>query len=104
MAKQRITLTVEIWHDIQRYFVTYLLLFLVVMSAFSVIYFTHLNRQTTSHLEILLAERDQLDIEYRNLIIEQSSLSESSDIEKKATKLLKMKRPTPDTEIIIHLP
>jgi len=104
MAKQRIALVVEIWHDIQRYLLSYFILVLVVISAFSVIYFTHLNRQATSNIEQLLAQRDALDIEYRNLLLEQSSLAESSDIESKANKLLKMKRPTPETEIIIRLP
>jgi cell division protein FtsL len=104
MAKQRIALAGEIWHDIQQHILSYLLLVLVVMSAFAVIYFTHLNRQATSQVEQLLAQRDELDIEYRNLLLEQSSLAESSDIERKARKLLKMKRPTPSNEIIIRLP
>ncbi len=94
-------LSVEIWYDIQRHIFIYFLLLLVVLSAFSVIYFTHLNRQTTSSLEILLTERDELDIEWRNLLLEQSSLAEHSTIESKAEKLLKMKRPNVNSEIII---
>jgi len=104
MAKQRIALVVEVWLDIQRYMLSYFILVLVVISAFSVIYFTHLNRLAIGEIEQLLAQRDALDIEYRNLLLEQSSLAESSDIESKANKLLKMKRPTPETEIIIRLP
>lgn len=97
-------LSFEIWHDIQRHAVTYVLLVVVVASAFSVIYFTHLNRQTTSALEQLLTERDELDIEWRNLLLEQNSLAEHSEIERKATKFLQMKKPTAKTEIIIRLP
>jgi len=74
---------------------------MVVISAFSVIYFTHLNRQTTSGLEILLTERDELDIEWRNLVLEQNSLAEHSTIETKARKLLQMKRPNINSEVII---
>jgi len=92
---------VEIWYDIQRHVFIYFLLLLVVLSAFSVIYFTHLNRQTTSSLEILLTERDELDIEWRNLLLEQNSLAEHSTIESKAEKLLLMKRPNVNSEIII---
>jgi len=103
MAKQRIVLALDIWRDIQRHILSYLLLLCVVISAFAVIYFTHLNRQTTSKVEKLLAQRDELDIEYRNLLLEQSSLTESSDVASKATKLLKMKRPTPETEVIVRL-
>ncbi|MBA6233248.1 cell division protein FtsL [Colwellia sp. MB3u-28] len=96
-------LPLDILYDIQRYIFTYLLLLVVVMSAFSVIYFTHLNRQTTSGLEILLTERDELDIEWRNLLLEQNSLAEHSTIESKASKLLQMKRPNINSEVIIQL-
>jgi len=101
MTSSKVTLPVEIWYDIQRHIFIYFFLLLVVLSAFSVIYFTHLNRQTTSSLEVLLTERDELDIEWRNLLLEQSSLAEHSTIESKAEKLLKMKRPNVNSEIII---
>jgi cell division protein FtsL len=95
------SLPLDIWYDIQRHVFIYLLLIMVVISAFSVIYFTHLNRQTTSGLEVLLTERDELDIEWRNLVLEQNSLAEHSTIETKARKLLQMKRPNINSEIII---
>ena len=63
--------------------------------------FSHLNRQTTSGLEVLLTERDELDIEWRNLVLEQNSLAEHSTIETKAKKLLQMKRPNINSEVII---
>ena len=104
MAAHKTSLAVDIWQDLQRHLLTYILLLLVVVSAFSVIYFTHLNRQSTSGLEVLLTERDELDIEWRNLLLEQNSLAEHSAIESKAKKLLKMKRPTVKSEVIITLP
>lgn len=75
-----------------------------MLSALSVVYFTHMNRQTTSELEQLLAQQDELDIEWRNLLLEQNSLAEHSSIESKASKLLKMKRPNIKSEVIIKLP
>ena len=54
----------DIWRDLKKHILIYILLLLVVISAFSVIYFTHLNRQTTSQLELLLTDRDELDIEF----------------------------------------
>lgn len=102
MANSKMALPLDIWHDIQRHIFMYLLLLMVVISAFSVIYFTHLNRQTTSSLEVLLTERDELDIEWRNLLLEQNSLAEHSTIESKARKLLQMKRPNINSEIIIQ--
>jgi len=103
MAARKAVLVLDIWQDILRYIFSYVLLIIVVISAFSVIYFTHINRQTTSQLEVLLTERDELDIEWRNLLLEQSSLAEHSAIESKAEKLLGMKSPDEKSEIIIRL-
>ena len=103
MAVSKTVLILDIWQDILRNVVSYVLLIFVVASAFSVIYYTHLNRQTTSQLEQLLTKRDELDIEWRNLVLEQNSLAEHSAIESKAKKLLKMKRPDANSEIIITL-
>lgn len=102
-AQRKSVLTLDIWQDILQYFVSYVLLALVVISAFSVIYYTHVNRQTTSELEMLFTQRDELDIEWRNLLLEQNSLAEHSAIESKANKLLNMKRPDAKSEIIITL-
>ncbi|MDO6427175.1 cell division protein FtsL [Thalassotalea sp. 1_MG-2023] len=99
----KVVLAFEVWHDIKQHIWMYLLLLVVVFSAFTVIYFTHLNRQSTSHLEVLLTERDELDIEWRNLLLEQNSLAEHSAIESKAEKLLNMEKPSADNEIIIRL-
>lgn len=103
VAQRKPMLTLDIWQDILQNFVSYILLALVVISAFSVIYYTHVNRQTTSELELLFTQRDELDIEWRNLLLEQNSLAEHSAIESKAKKLLKMKRPDAKSEIIITL-
>ena len=96
-------LVFDIWQDIVRFSVTYILLFFVVMSAFSVIYYSHINRQTTSELEILFSQKDELNIEWRNLLLEQSSLAEHSAIESKARRLLDMKRPDSASEVIVTL-
>ena len=103
IGQRKSVLTLDIWQDILQHIVSYVLLALVVVSAFSVIYYTHVNRQTTSELELLFTQRDELDIEWRNLLLEQNSLAEHSAIESKAKKLLKMKRPDAKSEIIITL-
>lgn len=104
MATKKVLLVADIWHDITRHLLTYTILFAVVISAFAVIYFTHLNRQTTSHIEVLLTERDALENEWRNLLLEQNSLAEHSAIESQAEKQLNMTRPDANSEIIIKLP
>ncbi len=102
-VQRKSVLTLDIWQDIVQHVVSYALLALVVISAFSVIYYTYVNRQTTSELELLFTQRDELDIEWRNLLLEQNSLAEHSAIESKANKLLNMKRPDANSEIIITL-
>ncbi|MGB2742125.1 MAG: cell division protein FtsL [Cognaticolwellia sp.] len=104
MATPKVVLVVEIWHDIKRHLFIYGILLLLLISAFSVIYFTHLNRQTTSKIEVLLTERDGLENEWRNLLLEQNSLAEHSAIESGAEKQLNMTRPDASSEIIIKLP
>ncbi|TYK65356.1 cell division protein FtsL [Colwellia echini] len=96
-------LVFDIWQDLVRYVVTYLLLLFVVLSAFAVVYYSHVNRQTTSELEILRAQKDELNIEWRNLLLEQNSLAEHSAIESKAKHLLDMKRPNSNSEVIVTL-
>ena len=103
MAVNKTVLVVDILQDLQRHIVTYVLLMLVVISAFSVIYFTHLNRQSTSSLEVLLTERDELDIEWRNLLLEQNSLAEHSAIESKAINRLQMKHPSVGSEVVVKI-
>ncbi len=103
MASKKVVLAFEIWKDIKRNFLVYILMLIVVISAFYVIYYTHLHRQSTSVLESLSIERDELDIEWRNLLLEQNSLAEHSAIESTAAKQLKMKRPDTQSEIIITL-
>ncbi|WP_085298369.1 cell division protein FtsL [Cognaticolwellia mytili] len=104
MATKNVVLVSDIWHDIRRHLLIYGILVLVVGSAFAVIYFTHLNRQTTSAIEVLLTERDALENEWRNLLLEQNSLAEHSAIESRAEKQLNMARPGASSEIIIKLP
>ena len=104
MAGRKSALALDIWHDLIRYSITYILLIMVVVSAFSVIYYSHVNRQTTSELEVLLTKKDELNTEWRNLLLEQNSLAEHSAIESKAKKLLQMKRPDMKSEVIISLP
>ena len=97
-------LSQEIAHDVVEHLFSYVLVVLVIISALAVIYMTHLNRQTIATKEVLLSERDDLDVEYRNLVLEQNSLAETSEIEDKAAKLLMMQRPNTKSEVYVKLP
>lgn len=94
----------QIWQDICHYKMTYILMFTLLLCAFAVIYFTHLNRQTTTELDQLLSQKDRLNIQWRNLILEQSALAEHSEIEQKAESFLMMTRPLAKDEKIIKIP
>lgn len=104
MTTKKVVLVLDIWQDFRRHIFIFIILFFLLVSAFSVVYFTHLNRLTTSKIEVLLTERDGLENEWRNLLLEQNSLAEHSAIESNAEKQLNMTRPDASSEIIIKLP
>ncbi|ELR66376.1 Cell division protein FtsL [Photobacterium marinum] len=79
-----------------------ILLVLVLISALGVVLITHHSRQLIAQQEQLLIERDQLDIEWRNQILEENSLAEHSRIERLAEKELEMKRPSVDSEVVVQ--
>ncbi|WP_341502921.1 cell division protein FtsL [Gallaecimonas sp. GXIMD4217] len=81
-----------------------LLLFLaVVISAFAVVYLAHHNRLQTAERERLRVEREQLDVEWRNLNLEEGALAEHSRVEELARKQLNMTRALPNDEKVIAL-
>ncbi|UXI01639.1 cell division protein FtsL [Photobacterium sp. TY1-4] len=79
-----------------------ILLVLVLISALWVVLITHHSRQLIAEQEQLLIERDQLDIEWRNQLLEENALAEHSRIEQLAEKELEMKRPSRDSEVVVQ--
>ncbi|MEW9797212.1 cell division protein FtsL [Alteromonas sp. CYL-A6] len=80
------------------------LLYLMVMgSAMAVTLSTHHNRQQIIALEDLMEEKDQLDVEWRNLVLEQRALTEHNRIETLVQKQLDMHRPQADEEVVVRL-
>ena len=65
-----------------------------VMSAITLIYTKHESRKLFVELETLTQERDQLNIEWGQLQIEQSTWATHSRIEQVATENLSLVRPT----------
>lgn len=78
--------------------VTCMLLLVVVLSAVGVVYSSHLSRQLFAEQAILLEKNDQLQLEWAQLLLEQSAWSSPNRIENVAHKELGMK--IPDTEEI----
>ncbi|EDM66323.1 MAG: cell division protein FtsL [Moritella sp.] len=79
------------------------LLLAILIAAFAVIMLTHETRQLTNNKEQLLTQRDFADIEWRNLLLEQSTLEEHSKIEYTAKHKLGMYRPsTAEEQLVIQ--
>ncbi len=79
-----------------------LLLVLIFATAMGVVLTTHNSRQAITHKDEVLVEREHLDSEWRNLMIEESSLADHSRVQDIATKQLNMIRPDGAKEVVIR--
>ena len=98
---QQTNLLKVIGADLQRHRGLLFLASLTVATALAVVYLSHLNRDLVVEREELLRERDELDVEWRHLVIEQTSLAEHSRIEHLATQELSMQRPSEAQEVLL---
>ncbi|EGQ8944278.1 cell division protein FtsL [Vibrio parahaemolyticus] len=80
-----------------------LLLLLIMTSAMGVVFATHHARQAITEKDHTLVERERLDSEWRNLMLEETALAEHSRVQDLAKKDLEMKRPDGDKEVVITL-
>src|SRR5210317_1680158 len=87
--------------DLARNFMRVLLFIAVILTAFGVILSVHENRQLSIQLEQLMQEQDELDVEWRHLVLEQSALTEHNRIETMVQQKLNMRRPTTKEEIVV---
>lgn len=79
------------------------LLFLAaVASAIGVVQIRHEGRQRYIDLRALLAERDELNIEYGRLQLEQATWAEMSRIERIAREELGLVRPDPKAITVVR--
>jgi cell division protein FtsL len=81
-----------------------LVLILIFASAMGVVFTTHHTRQAITEKDQALQERERLDNEWRNLLIEETALAEHSRVQEIAKDELQMKRPDSDKEVVIDLP
>lgn len=77
------------------------LLIAVIVSAMFVVTTAHHTRLLTAQREQLVVERDALDIEWRNLILEENALGDHSRVERIATDKLHMQHVDPSQENIV---
>lgn len=76
----------------------------VLISAVLVVTTAHKTRLLTAQREQLVLERDALDIEWRNLILEENALGDHSRVERTATEKLQMQHVDPSQENIVVQP
>ena len=81
--------------------VTSMLLLLILLSAIGVVYSSHLSRQLFTEQAVLQDKNDQMQLEWAQLLLEQSAWSTPSRIENIANDKLKMNIPkTKDIQLI----
>ena len=88
--------------DLARHPVRVLLFLSLLVSAGAVILSAHHNRQASIALERLMQKKDLLDV-WRNLILEQSALTEHNRIENLVSKQLDMRRPQAEEEVVVRI-
>ncbi|MDT9587482.1 MAG: cell division protein FtsL [Candidatus Arsenophonus melophagi] len=82
--------------------ITPLILFiLIIVSAISIITVSHHTRLLTVKKDLMTEEKESLDIEWRNLILEESSLVNHSRIERFSMEKLHMIHVDPTQEHIL---
>ena len=89
--------------DLLRSPLQFILYLLIIVSATAVILSAHHNRQMAIALEKTMQHKDLLDVQWRNLILEQSALTEHNRIEDLVKKQLNMHRPSPEEEVVVRV-
>ena len=104
MGQSLLNLTRIILLDLWRHKWILLLAAAVVGNAVTIVYTSHVSRKYISQWDQMWQERDRLDIEWRNLLLEEQSQSEHSRITRIASKQLDMSRPLPKEEVVVRIP
>ena len=81
----------------------YALLVSLLVSGLMVVKTTHENRFTFNELQVLREEANQLDVEWGQLLLEQSTFGLDGRIEQKATRELQMRVPRISDIVMVNL-
>jgi len=93
----------EITKDIREGFFSYILLVMVVFTAFAIIYVTHLGRNLTSEIEKTSDRVGELDTEKRHLVLEISTLGEYNRVGLIVQSELGMRIPSNEDIIMLKI-
>ncbi|MGP1924258.1 MAG: cell division protein FtsL [Arsenophonus sp. NEOnobi-MAG3] len=78
-----------------------ILLIVIIISAISIITVSHQTRLLTTQKDFMTEEKESLDVEWRNLILEESSLGNHSLVERLSVERLEMIHVDPMQEYIV---
>ncbi len=78
-----------------------ILLVMVLLSALGVVYTSHQSRRLFVELQSLQAVRDELNIQWGRLLLEQGTLATPSRVESIARSRLGMRPPLPEQIVIL---
>ncbi|OBU05109.1 cell division protein FtsL [Morganella psychrotolerans] len=102
MTTERHNLARVICRDMLRHgFIPAILFVAVIISAIFVVITAHKTRLLTAEREHLVLERNSLDIEWRNLILEENALGDHSRVERMSVERLNMQHVDPANEQIV---
>lgn len=75
---------------------------ILLICAIAVIYVSHLNRRTFAQYQTLINERDDLETEWGQLLLEESALAAYARIEAMATQRLAMRVPKASEIVMVR--
>jgi len=81
-----------------------ILIIAVLVTSIMVVITTQKTRLLTAQREQMVLEKDSLDIEWRNLILEENALGDHSRVERLAVEKLHMQHVDPSQERIVVQP
>lgn len=91
------------WHRYQgSYFGVISLSVLIFVSSMGVIYSKHVSRQLFAQLQSLQSKRDELHVEWSQLLLEQGTWATDVRVERVAREHLNMVVPAPDTVVVLR--
>ncbi len=84
--------------------ITYMLVFVCLASVIAIIWVRHENREVFVELQALYHHRDDLNIEWRNLLTERTSLTRYDQLENWAQTNVKMQAPEERLVLLLDKP
>jgi len=100
---QRDNLLMLILADLRHYMAIVVLGIIILVCALYNIYITHETRELITKKETLSQQKDNLMIEWSNLLIEEHTLDEHSRIRSIADKKLLMSQPTKENSVLVEI-